>query len=111
MVAQLDDERALLMVVDDAQWVDAPSLRWLAYLAPRVGALHAVVAIAVRTGETAAINELLDAIAAAPDTARLSVAPLSPAASEERAAARAGQRRWLRTVVPGAHSLGLAARL
>src|SRR4051812_9744324 len=57
--AQLADERALLVVVDDAQWVDAPSLRWLAYLAPRVGALHAVVALAVRTGETAAINELL----------------------------------------------------
>jgi DNA-binding CsgD family transcriptional regulator len=77
MVAQLADEHPLLVVVDDAQWVDAPSLRWLAYIAPRVATLRAVVAIAVRTGEPAAVDELLDVIAATPDAARVSVAPLS----------------------------------
>jgi predicted ATPase len=36
LVANLAASRPLLIVVDDAHWADEPSLRWLAYLAPRL---------------------------------------------------------------------------
>ena len=41
----------VLIAVDDAQWADAPSLRFLAYVARRLGGLPALVSLTVRTGE------------------------------------------------------------
>ncbi|MGH3246938.1 MAG: AAA family ATPase, partial [Trebonia sp.] len=43
----------LLIEVDDAQWVDRPSLTYLAHLAARIDELPAVLVIAVRSGEQA----------------------------------------------------------
>lgn len=76
MVTQLGDERPMLVVVDDGQWADMPSLRWLAYIAPRLEAVHALVVIAVRTGGTS-VHELVEAIADAPPTSRVTVQALS----------------------------------
>src|SRR5262249_9660597 len=39
LTANVADRRPLLIAVDDVQWADEPSLRWLAYLAPRLGEL------------------------------------------------------------------------
>ena len=36
LVVNLAASRPLLIAVDDAHWADEPSLRWLAYLAPRL---------------------------------------------------------------------------
>ncbi len=41
----------LLIVVDDAHWADAASLRWLAYLALRLQRLPIAIVLAVGTGE------------------------------------------------------------
>ena len=51
LAANLAAPRPLLIAVDDAQWADEPSLRWLAYLAPRLEGLALVMLVAVRPGE------------------------------------------------------------
>ena len=47
-VADLSHEAPLLIAVDDCQWADAASLRFLAFLAPRIEDLAVFVAIATR---------------------------------------------------------------
>ena len=59
LTANLAERAPLLVVVDDAHWADAPSLRFLAYLARRVGDLPVVLMVAVRTEETGAQALLL----------------------------------------------------
>lgn len=51
VVANLAARAPLMLAVDDAQWCDAPSLRFLSYLANRVHDLAVVVVVAYRTGE------------------------------------------------------------
>ena len=51
LTADLADEGPLVMVVDDAQWLDAASARFLAYLIPRIEALPVLLVAALRTGE------------------------------------------------------------
>jgi DNA-binding CsgD family transcriptional regulator len=82
MVAQLADERPLLLIVDDAQWADLPSLRWLAYMAARVHDLGVVIAIGVRSGETGNADDVLEAIGSAPAAQPVVVSPLSRQASD-----------------------------
>jgi hypothetical protein len=53
LAANLASTGPLLIAVDDAQWADAPSLRWLAYLAPRLEGLALGVLVALRPGEGA----------------------------------------------------------
>jgi DNA-binding CsgD family transcriptional regulator len=50
-VANLSSERPLLIVVDDAQWSDEPSLRFLDFLARRLDDLPVMVIAAWRSGE------------------------------------------------------------
>ena len=50
LVANLAASRPLLIAVDDAHWADEPSLRWLAYLAPRLEGLAAGMLVASRRG-------------------------------------------------------------
>ncbi|SDP96215.1 helix-turn-helix transcriptional regulator [Lentzea jiangxiensis] len=51
LAAALAGREGLLVVVDDAHWADAASLRWLAYLALRVRRLPIAVVLAVGLGE------------------------------------------------------------
>jgi len=67
-VADLAERGPLLIVVDDVHWADAPSLRALAYLAPRVDELPVVIAVGRRDGEP--VPEL-DVAAPAASTLRL----------------------------------------
>jgi DNA-binding CsgD family transcriptional regulator len=48
------EREPLLLVVDDAQWADAPSLRFLLYLAGRQADLAVAALVAARTGEAGA---------------------------------------------------------
>ena len=48
LTANLSDAQPLLLAVDDIQWADAPSLRWLAYLARRVDGLPVAVVATLR---------------------------------------------------------------
>lgn len=69
----------VLLVVDDMQWTDPASLRWLAYILRRLEGLRVLVVVAVRTGEPPADPALLAEILDSADTLR--PGPLSAAAA------------------------------
>jgi hypothetical protein len=80
LVANLAASRAVLLAVDDVQWADGSSQRWLAYLARRVEGLPALVAVTLRTDEPASDPELLAELVACTTTPTLRPAPLGEAA-------------------------------
>jgi DNA-binding CsgD family transcriptional regulator len=51
LVCNLADTAPLFLAVDDGQWCDASSARFLSYLARRLDELPVLLAVAVRTGE------------------------------------------------------------
>ena len=53
LAANLAARRPLVVAVDDAHWADEPSLRWLAYLAPRLEGLPVALLVTLRPGEPA----------------------------------------------------------
>lgn len=80
VAAGLADRAPLALVCDDAQWFDAPSLRFLAYLAHRVAELPVVCIVAARPHEPRPESELLTRLRATPNATVVRLAPLSPAA-------------------------------
>ena len=50
LVANLTERAPLILAVDDAQWADEPSLRFLLHLANRLAGLPVIVALTVRAG-------------------------------------------------------------
>jgi DNA-binding CsgD family transcriptional regulator len=48
LTVNLAERRPLLIAVDDGQWADEPSLRWLAHLAPRLEGLAVALLLALR---------------------------------------------------------------
>ena len=62
LAANLAARAPLLLCVDDAQWADPASLRWLVYLARRLEGVPVAVVVAVRSGEANAPGELLEAV-------------------------------------------------
>ena len=77
LVADLAGERPLLLSIDDLQWCDASSLRFLTFLAGRLEQLPVVVVATLRTGETATDDDLLADIGAAPAAVVVRPGPLS----------------------------------
>jgi len=73
LAANLSAEQPLLLVIDDAHWADAPSLRFLDALARRVEDLPLLLAVATRPAE----HPLLDGLAMAPATTLHRLPPLS----------------------------------
>jgi len=67
----------VLVSVDDAQWADGASLRFLAYLARRVTGLPVLLMTSVRSGAPSADARALSVVAAQPETMMLRPAPLS----------------------------------
>lgn len=80
----------LLITVDDVQWVDEPSLAFLAHLAARVAELPVAMLLAVRTDELATAPDLIEALRAAPDAEVLRPRPLSEAGVAELARGELG---------------------
>jgi DNA-binding CsgD family transcriptional regulator len=79
LAANLAARRPVLIAVDDAHWADEPSLRWLAYLAPRLEGLALAMLVALRPAEPSATDAPLLALRAqAPTVVR-------PALLSERA--------------------------
>ncbi len=78
LAARLAEREPLLLVVDDAQWGDEPSLRFLVYLLGRLGDQPIAVLVAARTGERDA--GLLEQLAGDPAARVQVLRPLSPAA-------------------------------
>jgi predicted ATPase len=64
LTANIAADGPLVLVVDDLQWADLASMRWLVYLARRLEDLPVVLLAAWRVGEPHAPEELLDALPA-----------------------------------------------
>ena len=66
LVAALAESEPLLLVVDDAHWADAPSLRFVDFLARRAPELAVAVVVGLRPREPGAEHELIDRLRDAP---------------------------------------------
>jgi DNA-binding CsgD family transcriptional regulator len=68
------------VVVDDAHWVDAPSLRYLAFLLTRLEELDVALVVATRLREAGTDAELLATVTSAPSAEVIRLPPLTRAA-------------------------------
>jgi DNA-binding CsgD family transcriptional regulator len=96
-LANLAGDEPQLVAVDDVQWADRPSARWLGYLASRVADLPVLLAIAVNPADYVGGWELPFPLSA-DATALLTPAPLS----------KAGTRRVVEEHLGGDVERGLA---
>lgn len=76
-------QQPLMLVIDDLHWVDAPSLRFLAYLMPRLGGLPLLLVLAIRPAEPTVDQHLITQISTDPLATVLHPAPLSQQASAQ----------------------------
>ena len=83
LASNLAQAGPLLLVVDDAHWLDASSLRALSFLARRIADLQIALLVALRRDEPGASVELLDELQLEPAALRLELAPLSPRSTAE----------------------------
>ncbi len=90
LALNLAAERPLLLEVDDLQWCDRPSLRFLAYLVRRLEGQPVLVTASVRTGDPPTDAALLAEIANDPATAHVRPGPLSEDAVGQLVAKRLG---------------------
>ncbi|MEU3282297.1 helix-turn-helix transcriptional regulator [Streptomyces antibioticus] len=81
LTVNLAENRPLVLLVDDVQWCDRPSLRYLAYLLPRIENLGLLVVMTRRTGETGSDEPLLRRIVTDPGVQVLRPGPLSEQAA------------------------------
>ena len=77
LAASLSERAPLLIAVDDVQWCDEATVRWLLYLARRLEQIPIAVLVAVRRGEPGAPDGLLELIAAEPVSDVLELSRLS----------------------------------
>jgi DNA-binding CsgD family transcriptional regulator/tetratricopeptide (TPR) repeat protein len=77
LTANLAARRPLLLVLDDLHWSDLPSLRWLAYLLPRMEGLPVLVLGGLRPKAPSEDATLLAQIVSDPLAAVIRPAPLS----------------------------------
>ncbi|WP_116451429.1 BTAD domain-containing putative transcriptional regulator [Blastococcus litoris] len=90
LAVNLSADGPLVLAVDDLQWCDSASLRWLAYLARRLDAVPVLVVATVRTGEQHPDEELLAELALEPAAVVVRPAALSAEATEELVERRLG---------------------
>jgi DNA-binding CsgD family transcriptional regulator len=92
LVVNLADSAPLLVSVDDCQWVDRDSLRFLAYLAQRIEGLRVAMLLAGRRPDSAAVDggSLWAQVASRPEAGVLHLQPLSQSASVALARERLG---------------------
>ncbi len=88
LLANLCDSQPVQIVIDDCQWADTQSLRWLNFLARRVTDTPVLILVAARTGEADEPAELEPLRLDASEVLRPS--PLSDAAVEELIVAEFG---------------------
>src|SRR5918993_3217067 len=83
LTANIATDGPLLLAVDDLHWCDRASLRFIAYLAPRLDGMPVVVITGLRSGELPAEASLLDEITNRPGAIAVRPQPLSEAASAD----------------------------
>jgi DNA-binding CsgD family transcriptional regulator len=86
----LADRAPLLLVLDDAHWADAQSLRWLVYLAARIAAAPLLVIAAARPVEPGSESSLVARLAAEEAVTLISLEALDEAAVGELVQAQFG---------------------
>ena len=91
LCANLAAAGPLCLVVDDAHWADAASLRYLAFLLTRLEELDAVLIVATRLPEAGTDAELLTAVTTDSSADVIRLAPLTRAAVAELLEARLGK--------------------
>jgi DNA-binding CsgD family transcriptional regulator len=90
LCANLAADSPLCLVVDDAQWADAPSLRYLAFLLTRLDELHVALIVATRPREPGADDELLATVTSDPSAELIRLRPLTRTAVAELVESRLG---------------------
>ena len=87
LAANLAERRPLVIVVDDVHWSDAPSMRWLAYLASRVEGLPLVLLTAMRPSDPVSEGASMARL-------RASATPLRPRLLSDAAVAGIVREAW-----------------
>jgi DNA-binding CsgD family transcriptional regulator len=77
LVANQSERVPLLLCVDDVQWADTDSLRFLVHLLPRLDGLAVLVVLAIRPGEPGVERELLEMLVTERSASLLHPEPLS----------------------------------
>lgn len=77
LIANLAEDRPVVLCVDDLHWADVASLRMLEFLGRRIDGLPVLVVATTRLDEPGAPTALLSALEAAPATRAVAPAPLS----------------------------------
>ena len=92
LVVNLADNSPLLILVDDCQWADPDSLRFLSYLAQRIEGLPIALVLAGRSGDAPGSEEasVWSQVASRPSAVVLYPRPLSQTASVALARERLG---------------------
>ncbi|MEU2494317.1 AAA family ATPase [Streptomyces sp. NPDC007883] len=86
----LAERQPLLLVIDDAQWADAASLRFVSYLANRLDDDPILVVLATSPAEEAAHRDLLRTACAAPLAELVTLSELTPDAVRQLTAETLG---------------------
>ncbi|MGH9075648.1 MAG: AAA family ATPase, partial [Acidimicrobiales bacterium] len=87
LVADLASAAPVLLAVDDAHWVDTPSLEWLAYLEHRLEGLCAAIVVASRAAPLDSLDGRPTRLLSRAATAVMCPAPLGPESVTTLAAA------------------------
>ena len=90
VVERMSAERTLLILADDLQWADEPSLRWLAHLANRLNRLRVLLVVTVREGDLPANRPLVRSIVGTA-ARELRLRPFSPAGTRAFVAGHYGE--------------------
>ncbi len=90
LCANLAAAGPLCLVVDDAHWADAPSLRYLAFLLTRLEELDVALLLATRPREAGTDAELLATVTTDPSAEVIRLSPLTGAAVAQLVESRLG---------------------
>jgi DNA-binding CsgD family transcriptional regulator len=83
LIANLAADRPVMLAVDDIHWADAPSLRFLHYLARRLEGLPVLIVVTARSGEAGSDPNVLQQLLADPAAESVTPTPLSPGGARE----------------------------
>jgi DNA-binding CsgD family transcriptional regulator len=78
LLVALTQGEPLLLAVDDVHWLDAPSLRFLGFLARRIDGIRLLLCAALRPAEPGTDRTLLSELALAPGVETVRPGPLTP---------------------------------